>query len=159
MLPQVLDAGQAAFPPIVLADCTRDFAVPSRDSTARGHLVYRKRMKRRKAPAHATKTAPAKNAKRALPASGASDSPPAEARIRFIERPNGVYWRASGSTTEYGPFDTLAEAEADALGREDPTFQATESVAEAEAEIGISEWIDPDTGVPAEESVPRIEDH
>ena len=52
-----------------------------------------------------------------------------------------------------------SEAEADAEGREDPTFQAPESVAEAEAEIGISEWIDPDTGVPAEESVPRIEDH
>ena len=82
-----------------------------------------------------------------------------EVKIRFIERPNGVFWRASGSTTEYGPFSTLAEAEADAQGREDPTFQVTDSVAEAEAEIGISEWIDPDTGVPAEESVPRIEDH
>ena len=84
---------------------------------------------------------------------------PQDVRIRFIERPNGVYWRASGSTTEYGPFSTLAEATADAEGREDPTFQATDSVAEAEAEVGISEWIDPDTGVPAEESVPRIEDH
>jgi len=107
-----------------------------------------------------------KRAKRAKPApkkvqapAGNGESPVTEPRIRFIERPNGVYWRASGSTTEYGPFSTLAEAEADAQGREDPTFQATESVAEAEAEIGISEWIDPDTGVPAEESVPRIEDH
>lgn len=88
-----------------------------------------------------------------------NEAPPGEARIRFIERPNGVYWSASGSSTEYGPFATLAEAEADAEGREDPTFQATESVAEAEAEIGISEWIDPDTGEPAEESGPRLEDH
>lgn len=87
-----------------------------------------------------------------------ADAPPGEERIRFIERPNGVYWRASGSTTEYGPFSTLAEATSDAEGREDPTFQATDSIAEAEAELGISEWIDPDTGVPAEESVPRIED-
>jgi hypothetical protein len=30
---------------------------------------------------------------------------------------------------------------------------------EAESEIGVSEWIDPETGGPAEDSVPRIEDH
>ena len=96
--------------------------------------------------------------KTAKPKKKDADSPPEDVRIRFIERPNGVYWRASGSTTEYGPFSTLTEATADAEGREDPTFQATDSVAEAEAELGISEWIDPDTGVPAEESVPRIED-
>jgi hypothetical protein len=33
-----------------------------------------------------------------------------------------------------------------------------ETLQEAESELGISEWIDPDTGVPAEDSVPRIED-
>ena len=82
-----------------------------------------------------------------------------EERVQFIERPNGVYWRTASSEEENGPFATLAEATADAEGREDPTFQATDSVAEAEAEIGISEWIDPETGAPAEESTPRIEDH
>jgi|SRR5688572_20186219 len=82
-----------------------------------------------------------------------------EDRIQFIERPNGVYWRTASSAAENGPFATLAEATADAEGREDPTFQATDSVAEAEAEIGISEWIDPDTGEPGDESAPRIEDH
>jgi hypothetical protein len=82
-----------------------------------------------------------------------------EDRVQFIERPNGVYWRTASSETEYGPFATLAEATADAEGREDPTFQATDSVAEAEAEVGISEWIDPDTGEPGDESTPRIEDH
>ena len=30
---------------------------------------------------------------------------------------------------------------------------------EAESELGISDWIDPDTGGPAEDSVPHIEDH
>ena len=84
---------------------------------------------------------------------------PSDDRIQFVERPNGVYWRASNGGAEYGPFATLAEATADAEGREDPTFQATDSVAEAEAEVGISEWIDPDTGEPADESAPRIEDH
>ena len=88
-----------------------------------------------------------------------AEAAPQDDRIEFIERPNGVYWRAAGSAAESGPFATLAEAEADAQGREDPTFQATDSVAEAEAEVGISEWIDPDTGAPADESAPRIEDH
>lgn len=116
-------------------------------------------MKRKKTARRPAKRETAQVAATAAASSAESEAPPRETRIRFIERPNGVYWRASGSTTEYGPFNTLAEAAADAEGREDPTFQATESVAEAEAEIGISEWIDPDTGVPAEESVPRIEDH
>ncbi|MGH8675191.1 MAG: hypothetical protein ACREVG_12875 [Burkholderiales bacterium] len=84
---------------------------------------------------------------------------PEDDRIQFIERPDGVYWRASAGTTEYGPLPTLAEAMADAEGREDPEFQPSESVAEAEAEAGLAEWIDPDTGAPAEQSVPRIEDH
>jgi hypothetical protein len=100
-----------------------------------------------------------KQGKTSKPATKGADGSAADVKIRLIERPDGVYWRASGSTREYGPFTTLAEATADAEGREDPTFQATDSVAEAEAEVGISEWIDPDTGVPAEESVPRIEDH
>ena len=88
-----------------------------------------------------------------------AEAPVEDDRIQFIERPNGVYWRSANSEAENGPFSSLGEATADAEGREDPTFQATDSVAEAEAEAGISEWIDPDTGVPAEESVPRIEDH
>ena len=33
-----------------------------------------------------------------------------------------------------------------------------ETVQEAEAEIGIADWIDPETGAPAEEERPHIED-
>ena len=36
---------------------------------------------------------------------------------------------------------------------------AAAGLQEVESELGISEWIDPDTGAPAEDSVPRIEDH
>lgn len=100
----------------------------------------------------------AKRGKKSAEAQAEDDRIP-EDRIRFIERPNGVYWRTGSSADEFGPFATLAEATADAEGREDPTFQATDSVAEAEAEVGISEWIDPDTGEPGDESAPRIEDH
>ncbi|HXF67136.1 MAG TPA: hypothetical protein VNK67_10635 [Burkholderiales bacterium] len=34
-----------------------------------------------------------------------------------------------------------------------------EALREAEDEIGIADWIDPQTGEPAEEQVPRLEEH
>ena len=89
----------------------------------------------------------------------AAEAPPEENRVRFIERPNGVYWQAEAGGPERGPFATIDAAAANAEGREDTGYEPGESVSEAESEIGIAEWIDPDTGAPAEESVPRIEDH
>ena len=50
------------------------------------------------------------------------------------------------------------DADAALLPTEDE-LDTSEALHEAEAELGISEWIDPDTGVPAEDSVPRLEDH
>jgi hypothetical protein len=41
----------------------------------------------------------------------------------------------------------------------DDDVEPGETLAEAEAEIGIADWIDQETGAPAEESVPHIEDH
>lgn len=87
------------------------------------------------------------------------EAPPDDGPVRFIERPDGVYWQAFAGGAEYGPFDTITKAAANAEGREDTGYEPGESVAEAESEIGIAEWIDPDTGAPAEESVPRLEDH
>jgi len=82
-------------------------------------------------------------------------------RGRIIERPDGFYWESKENGEPHGPFATLAEAEADMLsgGEAAPEPDAPETLQEAESELGISEWIDPDTGVPAEDSVPRIEDH
>lgn len=88
---------------------------------------------------------------------------PASAAGRVIERPDGFYWeRAKGDMA--GPYTTLAEAEADMLadGAADGAAEGVEvpeSLQEAESELGISEWIDPDTGGPAEDNVPRLEDH
>src|SRR5437870_12367437 len=80
---------------------------------------------------------------------------------RVIERPDGFYWEAKQKGEVHGPFATLAEAEADLLSggaaAEDP--EAPEALQEAESELGINEWIDPDTGGPAEDNVPRIEHH
>jgi hypothetical protein len=92
----------------------------------------------------------------------ASQEPPAKREEapqgRVIERPDGFYWEAKETGEAYGPFPTLAEAEADMLSAGDGEVEAGETLQEAESELGISEWIDPDTGVPAEDSVPRIED-
>ncbi len=88
---------------------------------------------------------------------------PEDDRARIIERPDGYYWRAEDRGTEYGPFPTLPEAAADMRSADesasDTAYEPGETLAEAEDEIGISGWIDPDTGQPAEESIPRTEDH
>ena len=79
---------------------------------------------------------------------------------RVIERPNGFYWESKAGKS-YGPFASLAEAEADMLsgGAAAAEEAEGEGLHEAESELGINEWIDPDTGGPAEDNVPRIEDH
>lgn len=85
---------------------------------------------------------------------------PEDIRSRIVERPDGFYWRSEDGRGEYGPFETLVEALADMQSPdEDGGYEPGESLAEAEDEIGISEWIDPDTGQPAEESIPRTEEH
>ena len=80
-------------------------------------------------------------------------------RDRIIERPNGFYWQSEGSRRETGPFPTLVEAVADMQASDEAGYEPGESLGEAENELGISDWIDPDTGEPAEESIPRLEDH
>jgi hypothetical protein len=75
-----------------------------------------------------------------------------------FERPDGFYWKERTEPGEYGPFPTRAEAEA-AMQASEAELEPGETLQEAESELGIAEWIDPDTGGPAEDSVPRIEDH
>jgi len=82
-----------------------------------------------------------------------------EARARVVERPGGFYWQNEERTEEYGPFQTLKEAVAAMNSADESGYEPGESLEEAEEELGISKWIDPDTGQPAEDSVPRIEDH
>ena len=80
-------------------------------------------------------------------------------RARIIERPDGFYWREEDRSAEYGPYPSLLEAVADMQAGEDTDFEPGESVAEAESEMGMSDWIDQDTGQPAEDSVPHIKDN
>jgi len=78
---------------------------------------------------------------------------------RIIERPNGVYWRPKGAAREYGPFATLLEAVQDMQIADDRAQEPGETLEEAEAEVGIASWIDPETGAPAEEERPHLEEH
>jgi hypothetical protein len=87
------------------------------------------------------------------------DSPTEYDRARIVERPDGFYWQSRDGGKESGPFATLLEATEDMQYSADSDFEPGESVEQAEAEIGIADWVDPETGELAEEQGPRIEDH
>ncbi|MFC5500303.1 hypothetical protein ACFPOE_22360 [Caenimonas terrae] len=73
----------------------------------------------------------------------------------ILERPDGYYWQGAHAQAEVGPFESyeLAQANRDAVGDE------SESLREAEIGIGMNEWIDAETGQPAEgQSPPHLEE-
>lgn len=79
---------------------------------------------------------------------------------RVIEMPDGFYWQDIFAEKKYGPFLTRFDAaqdmlEQDDLAEEDDSLEADA----AEDEIGISDWVDPDTGELAEESHAHISDN
>ena len=86
------------------------------------------------------------------------ETPPDYDRARIVERPDGFYWQSKDGGKEFGPFDTLIAAVQD-MQRGDEEVEPGETLEEAASEIGIAEWVDPETGEPAEENRPRLEDH
>ena len=86
-------------------------------------------------------------------------TPPDYDLARLVERPDGFYWRPKGTPRDFGPFATLLEAVQDMEVADDGTLGAGETLAEAQAQFGIADWIDPDTGDPAEEERPHLEEH
>lgn len=83
-------------------------------------------------------------------------NPSPEERGRITERPDGFYWQDTNDGMLYGPFPTLLAAQQDMQYEEDNVFEEGETLEEAEDEIGISGWPDPDTGDPAEETLPHF---
>lgn len=81
-------------------------------------------------------------------------------QTRVVERPDGFYWQDDLTDKYFGPFPTLLEAALDMQSQSniDSDFEEGESLEDAEAEIGISNWIDPETGEPAEGSSTRLND-
>ena len=75
----------------------------------------------------------------------------------IVERPDGFHWIAADGKREFGPFATYEEARAD---RDAEAAEGGQALQEAESDLGISDWIDPDTGEPAEGlSRPHIDDN
>lgn len=90
-------------------------------------------------------------AKPALPAESGAES--------IVLRPDGYYWRAPDGKQEFGPFESLALARADRESADEEAPEPGETLQEAEDEIGIADWIDPETGEPAEgQSPPRLDE-
>lgn len=93
--------------------------------------------------AAAARPLPRRGAARVIPESAAEAGP-------LIERPDGWYWLAADGRQQFGPFASPAEARADRDRGDDDAPAEGESLVEAEAELGLADWIDPDTGALAE---------
>ena len=87
------------------------------------------------------------------------ETPPDYDRTRIVERPNGWYWQSKDGGREFGPFASLLEAVQDMEAVSEGVSEPGETLAEAEDEIGIADYKDPETGELAEEQRPRLEDH
>ena len=87
------------------------------------------------------------------------ETPPDYDRTRIVERPDGFYWQAKDGGREFGPFATLLEAVQDMEAVSEGAPEEGETLAEAEDEIGIADYKDPETGELAEEQRTRLEDH
>ena len=82
-----------------------------------------------------------------------------ERMSRIVARPDGVYWVAPDGHQDFGPFDTVEEALADMEADDTDSAVEVASLSEAEEDLGLSQWIDPDTGSLAEDTGTRLEDH
>jgi hypothetical protein len=87
------------------------------------------------------------------------ETPPDYDRTRIVERPDGFYWQSKEGGREFGPFASLLEAVQDMEAGGEGAAEPGETLAEAEDEIGIADYKDPDTGELAEEQRPRLEEH
>lgn len=91
------------------------------------------------------------------------DIPPEYDQARVVERPDGYYWQDRLTDKLFGPFPSVLEAAQDMQTQSDNDidndFEVGESLEEVEAEIGIADWIDPETGEPAEDSSTHLNDY
>ena len=75
----------------------------------------------------------------------------------LVRHADGYYWVAPDGRQEFGPFATIEAALADMAEAGGDAPEPGESLREAEDEIGIADWIDPETGDPAEGHTPRFD--
>jgi hypothetical protein len=77
----------------------------------------------------------------------------------LVQHPDGWYWLGADGRQQFGPYASTEEARAAMNAAIDEDIEPGETLLEAEQELGIADWLDPDTGEPAEETHTRIEDH
>jgi hypothetical protein len=78
---------------------------------------------------------------------------------QIVHRPDGYHWQDPEGRQEFGPFATLELALADMQSAGEETSEPGETLQEAEDELGVADWIDPDTGELAEgQSTPHLSD-
>lgn len=83
--------------------------------------------------------------------------PPPLAESTIVERPDGYYWQSEDGRQDFGPFESYEQALADRDAASEEALAPTSTLHESEEAIGMSNWIDPETGEPAEgESPPRL---
>ena len=87
------------------------------------------------------------------------ETPPDYDKTRIVERPDGFFWLDKDSGKLFGPFDTLLEAVQDMEYQPDSDYEPAESLEEAEEELGLTDWVDAETGELAEDTLTRFEDH
>lgn len=76
-----------------------------------------------------------------------------------VQHPDGYYWLAPDGQAEFGPFESFEAARADRDRYNEEAPSEGETLREAESEIGIADWIDAETGAPAEgQSPPHLEE-
>jgi hypothetical protein len=68
----------------------------------------------------------------------------------IVEHPDGWFWLGPDHDREFGPFESREAALADRDRWDDAAPSDDTTVQEAEREIGIADWIDAETGEPAE---------
>jgi hypothetical protein len=77
---------------------------------------------------------------------------------RVIVQPDGFYWQDKITDELNGPFPTLLGAVQDMQDHDGNELEEGESLEEAESEIGMADWIDPETGEPAEDMPLHLSD-
>lgn len=77
----------------------------------------------------------------------------------IVRHPDGWYWLADSGRQQFGPYGSAEDALAAMEAAGEDEVEPGETLDEAEDELGIAGWLDPDTGELAEDTHTRIEDH
>lgn len=84
--------------------------------------------------------------------------PPDDSKM-LVHHPDGYYWLAHDGRVQVGPYASAEEALADLHAADEDGVAPEGSLSEAEAALGLSDWVDPDTGQLAEDMHTRLEEH